>query len=133
MNLFTEYDFNEEYTDDEEVATVFDSLFEDVQFSQKDGVKIQIMNPENVKRLLRTYKALKYITQGSGVKISYELNEPFNSMGSVTLCGKNIVFKNPEWFVKVVEYASNFEVYPKIDGTIEMNFTFHGLTTSVEE
>ena len=54
-------------------------------------------------------------------------------MGSVTLCGKNIVFKNPEWFVKVVEYASNFEVYPKIDGTIEMNFTFHGLTTSVEE
>ena len=34
--------------------------------------------------------------------------------------------------MKAVELASNFEVYPKTDGTVQMDFTFHGLTRAID-
>jgi hypothetical protein len=50
----------------------------------------------------------------------------------VSVTGKDLLFRKTEWFMKEVELASNFEVYPKTDGTVQMNFTFHGLTKPIE-
>lgn len=43
-----------------------------------------------------------------------------------------IDMKKVVWFVRSVELASNFEVYPKTDGTVCMTFPFHGLTRPIE-
>lgn len=94
--------------------------------------KTALINPMKVKAVLCTYKLLKYITKGSKAKVTYELNKPYKSMGSVTVIGKELSFNKPEWFVAVAKLASNVNVYPKTNGTVQMDFTFHGLTTTIE-
>lgn len=128
-----EFDFNKEFENDADVDAALDTLVTVVaQTSRVEDNRTQIVNPITMQHLLYTYKILKYLTKGTGTKVTYELHEPYKSMGSVTVCGKNITFAKPEWFMKAVELAANFEVYPKTDGTVEMNFTFHGLTKPVE-
>ncbi len=126
--------FNEEFKSDADVEAALNNLVTTVAHkAQIEDNRTQIVNPVKMQHLLYTYKILKYLTKNTGTKVTYTLHEPFKSMGSVTVCGKNVVFAKPEWFVKSVELAANFEVYPKTDGTVEMNFTFHGLTIPVEE
>ena len=79
-----------------------------------------------------TYKILKYLTKGTKAKVTYVLNEPYKSMGCVSVIGKELTFSNPKWFMIAVKLSSNFNVYPKTDGTAQMDFTFHGLTVSLD-
>ena len=75
---------------------------------------------------------MKYLTKGTNAKVTYALNEPYKSMGSVSIVGKELTFSNPKWFMIAVRLASNFNVYPKTNGTVQMDFTFHGLTISLD-
>lgn len=129
-----DFDFNEEFENDADVGNALDNLVTLVAHTaQIEDNRTQIVNPIKMQHLLYTLKILKYLTKGSSAKVTYKLHEPFKSMGSVTICGKDITFSKPEWFMKAVELAANFEVYPKTDETVEMNFTFHGLTMPVED
>lgn len=129
-----EFDFNKEFENDTDVEEALDNLVIEVaQTAQSEDDRTQIVNPITMQHLVYTFKILKYLTKGSGAKVTYRLHEPFKSMGSVTVCGKNITFAKTEWFMKAVELAANFEVYPKTDRTVEMNFTFHGLTRPIED
>ena len=126
--------FDTEFMTDEEIEQMLDSLIVTVgEAAAIDDSKTSIINPLKVQQVLCTYKVLKYLTKGiNGAKVSYELYEPYRSMGSVGVTGKDLLFRKPEWFIKVVELANNFEVYPKTNGTIQMNFTFYGLTKPIE-
>ena len=99
---------------------------------QTDDSQTAIINPYRIQQVLYTYKVLKYLTKGTKAKVSYELHTPYKSMGSVSVVGSDLLFRNTEWFMKAVELASNFEVYPKTDGTVQMDFTFHGLTRAID-
>ncbi len=129
-----DFGFDTEFMTDDEVEQMLDSIVTTVaEEVAVDDSKTSIINPYKIQQVIYTYKVLKYLTKGTrGVKVSYELYKPFISMGSVSVVGKNLAFRKPEWFMKAVELASNFEVYPKTDGTIQMNFTFHGLTRPIE-
>lgn len=129
-----ELGFDTEFMTDDEVEQMLDSIVTTVAEEVViDDSKTSIINPYKIQQVLYTYKVLKYLMKGTKkAKVSYELHEPFRSMGSVSVVGKNLVFRKPEWFMKAVELANNFEVYPKTDGTIQMNFTFHGLTKPLE-
>ena len=122
-------DFENEFISDEEVDETIESLIDlaEEQTEARDN-EISIMNPKRVQAVLYTYKILKYLTRGAKTKVTYELNEPCKSMGSVSIIGKELTFSNPEWFMVAVKLSSNFNVYPKTDGTVQMDFTFHGLT-----
>ena len=76
--------------------------------------------------------ALKRLVRGTSAKVTYQLHEPFQSMGSVSVTGKNIDMKKVVWFVRSAELASKSVVYPKTDGTVCMTFPFHGLTRPIE-
>lgn len=89
--------------------------------------------PEKVKQVETAYKIMQLIAKGKDLNVTYELNTPYVSMGAVSVVGKEIVIADQALFVKVAEMASNFEIYPKTDGTVQMNFTFHNLTRRVEE
>ena len=110
---------------------MLDSLTDLIEV-QNEGSSTAIINPRKVQAVLYTYKVLKYLTKGTGAKVSYALNEPYKSMGSVSICGKDLTFSNPKWFMVAVKLASNFNVYPKTNGTVQMDFTFHGLTITLE-
>jgi len=128
------YGFDTDFATDEDVEQMLDSIVTTVgEVAKIDDNKTSIINPIKIQQVLYTYKVLKYLASGNkGVKVKYELHKPYRSMGSVTVTGKNITFRKPEWFMKAVELANNFEVYPKTNGTVEMNFTFHGLTKPLE-
>lgn len=115
---------------EEMLDAIVDSFGKDILEQES---KPCIVNPDKVKPLIYTYKLLKSLTKGKKVKVTYELNTPFLSMGSVSVVGKDLTFTNTETFLKAAKLASNLDVYPKVDGTVQIDFTFHGLTVPLEE
>ena len=127
------FDFENEFMSDEEVEEMIDALVTTIgEELVKEDARAAIVNPYRLQQISYTYKVLKYLTKGTGAKVSYALHTPFKSMGYVSVVGRDLLFRKPEWFMKAVSLASNFEVYPKTDGTVQMNFTFHGLTKAIE-
>ena len=79
----------------------------------------------------RLHVLLRYMF-GKRAKVTYTLHEPYNSVGYITVEGKQIDVKNPKSFIAIVKAASNFEAYPTTSGKIVMNLTYHGLTQAIE-
>lgn len=128
-----ELGFDTEFMSDAEVEEMLDNLVTTIgDEAAADDSQTAIINPYRIQQVLYTYKVLKYLTKGTKAKVSYELHAPYKSMGSVSIVGSDLLFRNTEWFMKAVELASNFEVYPKTDGTVQMDFTFHGLTRAID-
>ena len=128
-----EFDFESEYASDSEIEEAMDSLVISVANDiAQDESRTSIINPYRMQQLLYTYKVMKYLMKGTSAKVTYKLHEPYRSMGSVSVTGKDIEFKKVSWFLRAAELASNYEVYPKADGTVCMTFTFHGITTPIE-
>lgn len=128
-----EFDFESDYASDSEIEEAMDSLVISVANDiAQDESRTSIINPYRMQQLLYTYKVMKYLMKGTSAKVTYKLHEPYQSMGSVSVTGKDIEFKKVSWFLRAAEIASNYEVYPKTDGTVCMTFTFHGITTPIE-
>ena len=128
-----EFDFESEYASDSEIEEAMDSLVISVANDiAQDESRTSIINPYRMQQILYTYKVMKYLMRGTSAKVTYKLHEPYQSMGSVSVTGKDIEFKKVSWFIRAAELASNYEVYPKTDGNVCMTFTFHGITTPIE-
>lgn len=96
---------------------------------EEDEGRTSIMNPMRLRDLAYTYHLVK---ENTNAAVSYKTNEPFHSMGSVSIEGKNLTFKKAEWFLKAAALASNTDIYPKNNGRVVITFTFHGLTIPLE-
>lgn len=126
-------DYIREFETEEEAEMAFDAFVEIAkELVEKEEDYINIANPEKVKGVMVIYNYLKYKLKGTRAKVTYKLHEPFVSMGSVSITGKELVFTKCDWFAKVAPYANNLEIYPKTDGTVNICFTFHGLTECVK-
>lgn len=133
MRMVNNLDFEKEFMSDSEVEEMLESLTDLIgEQAENEDNRTSIINPKKVQAVLYTYKVLKYLTKGTNAKVTYALNEPYKSMGSVSIVGKELTFSNPKWFMVAVKLASNFNVYPKTNGTVQMDFTFHGLTISLD-
>lgn len=126
-------DFENEFSSDSEVEEMLESLTLLIaEQADTDDNRTSVVNINRIKSVLYTYKVMSYLTKGISAKVTYKLNEPYKSMGSVSVVGKNLMFENPKWFMAAVKLASNFNVYPKSNGTVQMDFTFHGLTCPIQ-
>lgn len=124
--------FYTEFTNDAEVEEMIDNLVTTIGDEiAADDSKTAVINPYRVQQMLYTCKVLKYLIRGTKAEVTCKLHEPYKSMGYISVTGVNLQFGNTDWFLKAVELSSNFEVFPKTDGTVEMNFTFHGLTRKI--
>lgn len=94
--------------------------------------KASILNPRRLREMRFAYSAAKEMLVKDGMRLSYKLNEPLKSMGSVTIEGTVLSFDNPEWFARTAEFADCTEVYPLSNGDVRITFTFHGLTDPIE-
>ena len=61
------------------------------------------------------------------MRVKYKLFEPSKNMGYVSVVGKRVNYENNKVFMYITSLATNFEAYPKTNGTIQLNFTFHKL------
>lgn len=128
-----EFDFDTEFMQDYEIEEMMDSLLLDLgnQVIESES-KTSIINPNRLKQITLSYNVLKYLTQKMDAKVSYMLHEPFQSVGCVSVEGKDISFCNTKLFVKICQLASNIDVYPLMNGSIKIDLTFHKLTESIE-
>ena len=134
MSKNEDYGFDAEFMTDEEVEQMLDSIVASVgDVASDDNSRTSVVNVYKMRQVLYVYKVMKYLAKGQkGVKVDCKLHTPYNSMGYVSVVGEKLAFRKPEWFMKAVELSNNFEVYPKTNGTVQMNFTFHGLTTPID-
>lgn len=114
----------EEYID-ALVGLIADKLREDVG-------NATIANPPEWNRMAAVYKIMKYLTKGTGAKVTYGQNKILTSTGFVTVVSKDLRFGRPDLFIKAARLASNFEVFPKIDGTVQLDFAFNELTVPIK-
>ena len=121
-------EFEIEFNSDKEVWDMLDSIVFTVGESiNMDESKTAVINPIKIQQMQFAYGVIKYLTKNTDTKISYKLNEPFKSMGSISVEGRCLRFTNPEWFARVAEFASNTDVYPLTNGKVRLTLTFHGL------
>lgn len=126
-------EFEIEFNSDEEVWEMLDNVVVTVgEAVMVDESKPAVLNPIKIQQMQFAYGVLKYLTKSTGAKLAYALNEPFKSMGSISVEGKNLTFTNAEWFARAAEFASNTEVYPLTNGNVKMTLTFHGLVRPIE-
>ena len=114
---------------DEMLLANVDALAE---YLEDENKKEQVINPDRMTEFIRAIKILMSITQNKKIKVSYRVNEPYIGMGTVSLVGKSIAGLNEEVFSGVASTASNIDVFPRDDGTVQCDLTFHGLTNLIE-
>lgn len=125
-------DFESEISADSEADAILDDLIMAVaQKAKDDNGNTSIVVPTKLKLISESYKLLKYMF-GNRVKVTYTLHKPYNSVGYITIEGKQIDIQKPSSFIAIVEAASNFEVFPTLYDKIVMNLTYHGLTQTIE-
>jgi hypothetical protein len=126
-------DFSSRFASDRELERSLNELIAIVSDDIKsDESATTIPNNHRLQQMQFAYAALAYITKGQDVKLSYNLYEPFKTMGSISVEGSLLELGNPEWFARVAEFASNTEIYPLEKDGVRLTFTFHGLATPVE-
>lgn len=126
-------EFEIEFNSDEEVWEMLDNVVVTIgEAVIADESKPAVLNPIKIQQMQFAYGVLKYLTNGTGAKLTYVLNEPFKSMGSISVEGNNLTFTNSEWFARACEFASNTEVYPLVNGKVRLTLTFHGLVRPIE-
>ena len=101
------------------------------QWILEDEQQPGIISPVRYQQFQLSHDLLKKLITGIDMKISYEIHEPFNSMGSITIEGDQLEFTNCRWLSRAVGFADNLEVYPLATGKIRMVLTFHGLVRKI--
>ena len=118
---------------DEEIDAMLDDVVLSVgEMILEEESKTSIINPKRVREVLVAHKTLKYLTEGTSTKVAYKLHDEFQSVGTVSVIGKDVTFPHSDWFVRACKLASNIDVYPRTDGLIRLDLTFYGLTTPIE-
>lgn len=126
-------EFEIEFQSDEEVWEMLDNTVVTVgEAIAVDENKSAVLNPIKIQQMQFAYGVLKYLTKDANASVSYKLNEPYRSMGSISIEGANLRFTNAEWFARAAEFASNTEIYPLSNGKVRMTLTFHGLVRPIE-
>lgn len=128
-----EQDFDMQFASDEDVEELLDALLEDLRDDfEEDENRTTVLNPLRLTQMKFVYSVLKYLTRGTSADVTYKLNEPFKTMGSVSAEAYALDFINPKWLARAAEFASNTEVYPLAKNKIRLTFTFHGLTVPID-
>lgn len=128
-----EQNFDLHFTSDEDIQRLLDGFVDGMQdmVAEEEG-KVTIINPLRLAQIKFTYSVMKYLTRDTDAEVTYKLNEPFKTMGSVSVEGKVLEFTGSKWFARAAEFASNTEVYPLAKNRVRLTFTFHGLTAPIE-
>ena len=99
-------------------------IWNEIQESEKKLTKVDVGREEQVENLC---ESIKDMVDEKNVKVSCHLHEPLESSGYISIIGKNISIVNTLNFVSVLTQANNVEIYPKTDGTVQINLMFYGL------
>lgn len=120
-----------DFEDDEELNDYIEAV---ANLIDMDECGTFVINLEAMQRMQYAYRIVEKLAGTiHGAKLSYEINTPYQSMGSISLTGKNLEFADSALFLAAVNLASNIDIYAMTDGTVAIDFTFHGLTRKIAD
>lgn len=125
--------FEDEFDLDDEIYEECDLMIKDLGEALEDESSTTVLNLEKLKQMEFVFAAMKRVLDNKLVKVSYMMNKPYKTMGSISAEGKLIEFDDPMWFIRMAELASNVEVYPLASDKVRITFTFHGLTKPIDD
>ena len=109
-----------------EFETALDALIEFFDFLPKNTVKM--IDFERYKTMMQTAAELQKIlaeSVGEG-ELDIDICDMFN-MGSISVRLADLTVRNIPQFVRMISKADNFEIYPRTDGTMQLNITFQSV------
>lgn len=98
----------------------------DAIFADEAGT--QIVDPKRMREFLACGEVMKKLFQGRGNKVQVVPHDDFPSVGTIRVFTKQLSISDPLLFYEAASLSSNYEIYPKLDGTVVLALTFYGLT-----
>ena len=124
--------FEMEFQSEQEAEEMLDAFIHAIgEAIEEEEDKPAVIVPNRMLQMQYSYAAFKQLIDGTDAKISYGLNEPYKSMGDITIEAGDLTFTNVELFTKACSFASNLEVYPLVNGNVRLTLTFHGIAKSI--
>lgn len=99
----------------------------------QDESGLSIEDPKRLAEFEACHKVLRQVLHGSGLKMSAVSHDDFPSVGTISVTAKDLTVTDTDLFARACALASNYEMYPKLDGTVVFNLTFYGMTRKVKE
>ena len=121
----------EENNYESENDETLDALLAFLNFLPKETVKM--IDFDRYKTMMKTAAELKEIlceNQEEG-QLDIDICDMFN-MGSITAQLSDLTVCDIPEFTKMISKADNFEIYPRTDGTIQLNITFQSVLKAVK-
>lgn len=109
-------------------------LIADVKTFKREGFGKAIygVNAENIKEMMSVYENLKDVVTGEDITFSIKHDNVFISSGDITIVGKSIIIKDTKVFAAIAGFADVYNMYPRTDGMVEMDFTFYNLANPIK-
>lgn len=103
---------------------------------EEDEAGIHVTNPERMRCFLACGEAMKLLFSGKGMRVIISPHDMYPSMGTIEVVTKGRFcledLESIELFTLATGVSSNYEIYPKLDGTIVLAITFYGLTKKMK-
>ena len=121
---------NEFDENDYEYDATVDALLAFLDLLPKDRVKMIDFN--RYKTMIQTAAELKDILceNHEEAQLDIDICEMFNA-GSIKAQLSDLTVCNIPQFIEMISKADNFEIYPRIDGTIQLNITFQSMLKAI--
>lgn len=93
-----------------------------------------MLNPKRMCDFSKVYETIKLLVKDDKkATVTQKINEPYLTMGCITVISPNIIIKNPQTFVKLINIADTFEVFPLTNGKTQMNFGFNDMVIPLDK
>ena len=97
-----------------------------------EGYCVSFADAEREKEFQTCFALLKTALKGSRARIQCVPHDNSASVGVIRILAKRLVIRDPAAFARATALASNYEIYPRTDGTIMFALTFYGMTKKLE-
>ena len=121
---------NEFEESDYEYDATIDALLAFLDLLPKD--KVKMIDFGRYKTMMQTAAELKDILceNHEEGQLNIDICNMFN-MGSITARLSDLTVCNISRFTEMISKADNFEIYPRTDGTIQLNITFQSMLKAI--
>lgn len=121
---------NEFEENDYEYGTALDALLAFLDCLPKDIIKM--IDFDRYKTMMQTAAELKDILAESHEEgqLDIDICDMLN-IGSITTQLSDLTVCNIPQFTNMISKADNFEIYPRTDGTLQLNITFQSVLNAI--
>lgn len=114
--------------ENEELDAIIQALGEAIE---ADEQRTGILVPERLRQMASAYRLMTEIGKEIDATVTYSLNEPYKSMGSICIEAESLEFSDVPKMMAAIYTSNNVDIYPLTTGNIRMVLTFHGLVKTI--